>query len=1132
MDRILHIRKHILKLLLIVALVPLLCPVPVYAASTYKSWVRGTTEYNAAYGADTMPTEGIEAGSDVVDKINDHPDDTDPDTTEKMWSKIIVGWGTGISKALKGGTIDASITGIIMGKLVNGVNYFVFDLTDQNPYGTIGSIIYVTFRHLCLSIIFIFALWKIVTGGLFSDRGAGQLKSAAYSLIVFLVLLYCMPLIVDWVCELRDFMSKEVFLNLNSAVTGAEGGLKETLSLEDEYLQKYNDSKTTLDALIYFAMCITPIVYFLSYVKIALTVLVMFGLFPLFATVSVRDPKQLSNWCSIVFANLFVPMVDLLLLLIPSLIITVINGAGVTLEGSVLKAVLVVMMLMNAIAAREIVLKMFGNSLGIAGGLGAAGAAGAIAGMAKKALGAAKEALGGGESKESDGGMDKDEANDRDVEAEKDLKDTQNSLNEIKGSNESGSGMGATDDDDEGSKGLDEIEPLQGNGLNAIGGGAEDGDNENEELSEAEDNDETEDVDAEALKDVENLEDLPPSQDEEVTDEESPSEDNESTAEEVKQFRDDYGDDGERPDLEGAQKEGDIGEDLTNKENDLGDIPPNPENAPFEGPVDETESYDNSANAPSAGGDLAGNEETNNVEVVSNSAGGMGSTGEGFSDEDWDRFDDNNEDNPLDSMRKDAASPEALSNVQSEADKAIADATVTKEDLERSSGGEMGKLRDSVAENSPQSAGPNKELDRQINMTRAANLQTLDNLRAKSEMLDKDNASAQHTIAANSSLINSNAARLKDLDRAERAVKSNYKDEYGNDFSANMSEQDKTSLQRIHDERDRIEASTRSAEQSVEAAKNRIATNSAVKQHLSAEINRRQGTEAELANIQENRGMSGKTFSSTKEFTRKLEHDNNLRKTMSYKNFANEKYSGILTPQERAQFQRQQNIRRAVSATARFTGNVVGGAAMVAGGAAAMVALSGAGRDGVQIGADIMATGLGKMGAGVAQPVSAVSKQVKGAMGDAATQAVYRAPDAARAAKDRYDSFSEKWIEHQLELQKPNEDKPMITRAELEARRAAGSSPQRNPKDVPLTNISGSEEARMFNEQANAGKGDPTVEKRARQAEEAARKAQSDYENRSGGNPVSKSLQAAINKATAASSRSDDPGVLPPLPDE
>ncbi len=729
---------------------------------------------------------------------------------------------------------------------------------------------------------------------------------------------------------------------------------------------------------------------------------------------------------------------------------------------------IIMSMFIYVIPSRNMILGLLGNHMGVPGGLGLLGAAAAVAGAAKGAFGAAKDAISGGGK--HDGGSGGDESDDAqksdsdasDTESPKGLDATKSDLGEISPSGDKEDNQdNEQNGNNDGPAELNDINSLEGNELNMPGTNDDD---EQGELNDGETGDGEGKLSEGNMPASDDIQDIPPSDD---------------------SGGDNGGGGGTFETVDNGGGEG-SSPDVVNAEGDNVNVESGGDNVPA-----------GDADLPDRG--LTGKED-NYVTVEGTGEGGGGSEG---STESFTEPNDIPPD-PMAGMTADASVQNELQGSNSsekavaDAEQMIKDSTVTGKDLENQASNanasehSLGKV---VAANSQPSVGDNRNLERELNMSRAANLQTMDNLRQKSESLDKDNAAAQASIASNNNLLSRNSAKLNDLNTKEQDILKKY------DPATNLnarytssgstpSGEDAEALKNIRNERAQIENSSKTATNNISAAQERIASNNVAKQHISNEINRRTSTEQNFANIQSSRGMNSKTYSSAKEFTHQLEHDTNVRKTANYKNFTNEKYRGALTPQEREQFQRQQDIRHAVGKGARIAGQIAGGAALTAVGAGAAVVLAvGGGAEGAQLGAKIMGHGMGKVGAGAGEAAKSTGKFL------------------AKNVPPAYDKYNKEWSAKQEKILHP-EQKEKKTRKELAAEK--DGRPDIVMKDVkpssnnPVPNTeppksgpgqgSGKTAADIFERERNSG-GSKTIDERERIARENAQRTADRYRN-------------------------------------
>ena len=719
----------------------------------YYSWIRDRVKET------TAPANKDGAGTN-----SSNYDDDNPGTIEKLLASVVASIGTGINKALKGreqvdaegniipSAIDASTTGIIMGKITHGNSFFVFDLTDDNVYGRIGASIYVILRAFCFAILFILTLISIIKSLYISDgKGLSRLKDSLMTTVIVMILLFMMPQIVDWLCEVRDKVCVILYEGMAKLLTGdtAQGTAKltEMISLEEQYFSRYDETPTVLNAFVYTMVCCIPLVFIISYLKIAVQQTILFGLFPVFAVLSPNDKKSLSEWSTVVFTNIFIPAIDVALMLLPALVLEVflaVAGSGAGL----LKALVTIVMVMGIVPVRNQILTMLGNKFGISAGMGLIGAgllaARAVQGVAAMASNSSKSSK--SEEKESastdDGGRDTDES-------------LMNAVAEHKAE-------------------MGEIPPNPNVEVHPEGPTATDPDHQ----------------EANQTAILESTQD---------------TESNETA-------------------IEGDSTTNNTGIETSS----LTSVPPS---------ATEDEAALEAASRAGSANETVYTEETVHGETAPENGSASGGH---------------------------TVIQETPQTVQEPIADVVAANTVTANTLAQS--GSSGRALAAVIDDragSVNRAGEDKA-GRQFNMARAANLQSIDNMKEATRKLDADNVQHQHVIVgAQKTLNDSNAS-------------------------------------------DEIKES---AQATIASAKAAINENNAKKQVLRDEISKRQEVERGMAKTSASHGRSDKTFESASDFRRQLEHETKVRNIANYKNFNIE--GSAFSQKERAEFERTKEIHDA-----------------------------------------------------------------------------------------------------------------------------------------------------------------------------------------------------------------------------
>ena len=368
------------QIIVITLLLCILSVTPVYADS-YGSWVRGKDSGPIASGITPFSNgaTSFEYGKDLPD-----PDEEKGDSWEVRLSTALVHMGLSVSKAMKSGDIDASVTGVIMSHLTNGTgtSFFVFDLTDTNIYGIIAATIYAALRTLVLGFLFIFVLSKLIFTLYEGDiHGLADMKEVIYSAVLTMLLLFIMPQIVDWVCVARDSVAAFLYsrvVDLSGGATDADSAILGVQGLEVPYYNMWADNRSVMNAFIFLMVVVmVPLIYIFSYFKIAIQQVILFGLYPVFALLGYGDSSLNGKWAVHFFSNAFVPTLDMALMFIPALVSIKMSDAG--LNDGFLKAVIIVACFVSVVPVRNQILAILGNGFGVRNSVAGAVALGAAA---------------------------------------------------------------------------------------------------------------------------------------------------------------------------------------------------------------------------------------------------------------------------------------------------------------------------------------------------------------------------------------------------------------------------------------------------------------------------------------------------------------------------------------------------------------------------------------------------------------------------------------------------------------------------------------------------------------------------------------------------------------------------------
>lgn len=351
-----------------------------FASSGYSSWITNPSADNM-YG-------GLAAEDKVPEMEN-----SEEDAHSHILLNFLIKLPDGITNALQGSSnsdYNFSIDGIILGRLASGttVNYTGFDFGNNNPWSSIGAVVYRCLRNACLGgmmIVYLVGIGKNVfmTG----EKALTSLKEHFATLIFMFVLVYAMPQILDMMIYVRDYILKTIHDGLYSSGIATST----STSIIEEYRNIAVNEMNLFNVLLYTGAAISTLWYLFSYLKIAMIQAMLFGLFPLIAILSNFNRKLFQDWLWMFIGNILVPFLDFTILLMPVVVDNTVSTNGL------LKALLKLCIIMCAIPARNAVLRL----VSIHSGLSVGGGFGAIAGLGAAAVSAGRSMVQGARNAKS-----------------------------------------------------------------------------------------------------------------------------------------------------------------------------------------------------------------------------------------------------------------------------------------------------------------------------------------------------------------------------------------------------------------------------------------------------------------------------------------------------------------------------------------------------------------------------------------------------------------------------------------------------------------------------------------------------------------------------------------------------------
>lgn len=328
-------------------------------------------------------------------------EDEKPSAVEKYIAKPIGNGAWTLYKWMYKWDIDLTIDGLVYGRMASSykgtADFTHFGLENNNPYGIVGATAYYVLRRIFLGVLPI-ALIIMLIVQLFrnTNRGRAQLKDMATSFLLVIALMFAFPYALNFVIYVRDVVLKATSVGMTTIFKGV--GFNEFSvggSIIGMLYSVYSSSKTLLNALLLAAGVGSGFFYFATYVKAAVLITGCFAILPLILFISIWNKKLLKDWWNIFFPNMCVPLIDLILLQIPTIVLLVYRKVGGS--GSIVIGILLMVIMWISITIRDRIVKLLGfDGFGGRNGLGLL--AGAMMAMRQ---------FGGGRSGDSREGADR-----------------------------------------------------------------------------------------------------------------------------------------------------------------------------------------------------------------------------------------------------------------------------------------------------------------------------------------------------------------------------------------------------------------------------------------------------------------------------------------------------------------------------------------------------------------------------------------------------------------------------------------------------------------------------------------------------------------------------------------------------
>ena len=326
---------------------------------------------------------GIYDGSinSMIDSDEEEADEPEQDSGMKWFVDVINAILTFIPIQLANALysllnmLGASLDNLIYGRLVSDVALFTFGLENGNVYGIIGSIIYNILRGISLlGCMTVFMANVSISSYKQGHVAWDKLKESVTIFLTAALLLVMMPYFLDVGLFVRDNV---LYILANEAGQTLFGDSSTSIIA----ILRDAADESFLNSIMYLGSVILNIYFMLSYVGVALAMLIDFILFPFVIIKSFFDDRQaLSNWVWEMVSCAIVPIIDATLIMVPVYIGVFASRVG--LSGKTLAvAMLQILICASILPARDLARRTLGmqtNPLERAG-LGAGAFVGAMA---------------------------------------------------------------------------------------------------------------------------------------------------------------------------------------------------------------------------------------------------------------------------------------------------------------------------------------------------------------------------------------------------------------------------------------------------------------------------------------------------------------------------------------------------------------------------------------------------------------------------------------------------------------------------------------------------------------------------------------------------------------------------------
>jgi hypothetical protein len=277
-----------------------------YAAN--RSWTESAD--SSIYGKDAHVQNG---GTDSLDDILIGEE---PGLIEQYLIDLVISITDGLYKLVKaiGISLDNVIYGRVGGHTLDGIAIFRFELKTGNPYGVVGTAIYVVIASIAVIFVVVttFGKFSIAMYSSGSAQKRDAFKTAIGVSVLSLAMIPLMPYFLDVALYVADIIL---------SVVSSEGAVK-LFANEDGFdiVETFASvaSNSILNSLIYFSTILLSLYFAALYIGYAMSMVVLYVSFPIVCVGMNYDKKLFSEWFKQAFSIMIIPIMDCVLLMIPT----------------------------------------------------------------------------------------------------------------------------------------------------------------------------------------------------------------------------------------------------------------------------------------------------------------------------------------------------------------------------------------------------------------------------------------------------------------------------------------------------------------------------------------------------------------------------------------------------------------------------------------------------------------------------------------------------------------------------------------------------------------------------------------------------------------------------------------------